>query len=200
MFDCKIQGTRFKPLANLQSDLPQRVDMLSKPWGLLACHWVNPPVEGGQYSFHVEGLSKHLLDDANGIRAVRRAVKNILDYGGDTRLRTLCHALDAYREKVIHCGNTFPWGTKLRLYSPEGRQSPAGDGSLRGYYAPGANNSPGESPPPREMGSSGNRIWHGCLSISCLPSVAGFPPALYIFVLSFFCFPSFTSPPIQPRL
>jgi hypothetical protein len=64
-------------------------------------HWVTPPVEGGQYSFHVEGLSKQLLDDANGIRAVRRAVKNILDYDGDTRLRTLCHALDAYREKVI---------------------------------------------------------------------------------------------------
>jgi hypothetical protein len=71
----------------------------------LACvnvHWVSPLAEGGQYSFHVEGLSKHLLDDANGIRAVRRAVKNILDYGDDARLRALCHALDAYREKVIH--------------------------------------------------------------------------------------------------
>ena len=35
----------------------------------LACvnvHWVSPPTEGGRPSFHVEGLSKHLLDDADG--------------------------------------------------------------------------------------------------------------------------------------
>jgi hypothetical protein len=59
-------------------------------------------MEGRQYSFHVEGLSKHLLDDVNGLRAVRRAVKNVLDCGGDARLRMLCEALDAYREKVIN--------------------------------------------------------------------------------------------------
>ena len=55
----------------------------------LACvnvDWLSSPAEG-QYSFHVEGLSKHLLDDANGLRAVTRAVKNILDYGADARLR-----------------------------------------------------------------------------------------------------------------
>lgn len=64
-------------------------------------HWLRASTEGGRHSFHVEGLSKHLLDDANGIKAVRRAVKNILDYGSDARLRKLCEALDAYREKVI---------------------------------------------------------------------------------------------------
>ncbi|KIX97459.1 uncharacterized protein Z520_06911 [Fonsecaea multimorphosa CBS 102226] len=65
-------------------------------------HWLKAPVEGeGRHSFHVEGLSKHLLDDANGIRAVRRAFKNILDNGADARLRTLCEALDAYRETVV---------------------------------------------------------------------------------------------------
>src|SRR2546421_503873 len=52
-------------------------------------------------SLHVEGLSQHLLQDANGIRAVSRAIKNILDYGANTRLRTLCSALDAYRETVV---------------------------------------------------------------------------------------------------
>lgn len=70
----------------------------------LACvnvHWVRNPTEGGQYSFHVEGLSTHLLNDANGIRAVRRAIKNILDHGSDERLRKLCDALDAYRQRVI---------------------------------------------------------------------------------------------------
>lgn len=71
----------------------------------LACvnvHWLRAPAtEGGQYSFHVEGLSQHLLKDANGLRAATRAIKNILDYGADARLQTLCKALDAYRETVI---------------------------------------------------------------------------------------------------
>ena len=70
----------------------------------LACvnvHWLRAPAEGGQYSFHVEGLSQHLLKDADGIRAITRAIKNILEYGADARLRTLCKAVDAYREKVI---------------------------------------------------------------------------------------------------
>lgn len=64
-------------------------------------HWLRAPTDGGQHSFHVEGLTQHLLRDANGIRAVSRAIKNILDHGADARLRTLCSALDAYRETVI---------------------------------------------------------------------------------------------------
>lgn len=64
-------------------------------------HWLKAPAEGGQHSFHVEGLSKHFLNDANSIRSVIRAIKNILDYGIDTRLRKLCIALDAYRETVV---------------------------------------------------------------------------------------------------
>ena len=70
----------------------------------MACvnvHWLRAPAEGGQHSFHVEGLSQHLLRDANGIRALSRAIKNILDYGADKRLRALCSALDAYRETVV---------------------------------------------------------------------------------------------------
>jgi hypothetical protein len=69
-------------------------------------HWLKAPAEeGGQHSFHVEGLSKHLLDDSNGIRSLSRAIKNILDNGADARLRTLCGALDAYREAVIRNRN-----------------------------------------------------------------------------------------------
>ena len=75
----------------------------------LACvnvHWLRASAEeGGQHSFHVEGLSKHLLDDEKGIRAVSRAIKNIFDYGVDAQLRTLCEALDAYRETVIRNRN-----------------------------------------------------------------------------------------------
>ena len=69
-------------------------------------HWLRAPTEkGGQYSFHVEGLSQHLLRDINGIRAVSRAIKNILDSGGDARLQTLCRALDRYREPVVRNRN-----------------------------------------------------------------------------------------------
>ena len=70
----------------------------------LACvnvHWVRKPVENEQYSFHVEGLSTHLLNDTDGLRTLQRAIKNILNYGSDARLRDLCSALDAYREKVV---------------------------------------------------------------------------------------------------
>ena len=70
----------------------------------LACinvHWLAAPGEGGQHSFHVEGISQHLLRDENDIRAVSRAIKNILDWGADPRLRALCKALDAYRETVV---------------------------------------------------------------------------------------------------
>jgi len=63
-------------------------------------HWL-APTDSGKCGFHVEGLLKHLLDDANGLRAIIRAIKNILDHGSDARLRKLCEALDAYRERVI---------------------------------------------------------------------------------------------------
>ena len=64
-------------------------------------HWLCADAEEGRFSFHVEGLSKHFLDDEDGIRAVRRAVRNIMDYGAEERLKTLCCALDAYRQKVV---------------------------------------------------------------------------------------------------
>ncbi|KAK5080166.1 hypothetical protein LTR05_008772 [Lithohypha guttulata] len=70
----------------------------------LACvnvHWVKAPAKGQQHSFHVEGLAQHLLKDAKGIRAIVRTIKNILEYGADVRLRSLCQALDAYRQIVV---------------------------------------------------------------------------------------------------
>lgn len=64
-------------------------------------HWVQDQAEGGQYSFHVEELSEHLLKDANSLRALRRAIKNILDNSSGICLKKLCHALDSYRQRVI---------------------------------------------------------------------------------------------------
>lgn len=104
----------------------------------LACvnvHWLRAPTEkGGQHSFHVEGLSKHLLDDEKGIRAVSRAIKNILDYGADARLQTLCGALDAYRETVIRNRNA---ANASRERPPGYRsESQTGQQGRRGVPAP----------------------------------------------------------------
>lgn len=64
-------------------------------------HWIRNRTDGEPHSFHLEKLSTHLLDDAHGVRSLRRAIKNILDYGSDIRLPQLCAALHAYREAVI---------------------------------------------------------------------------------------------------
>ena len=63
-------------------------------------HWVSKVSDNDQCSFHVKAIAKYLLD-ANGIRLIRRAIKNILDYGVEVRLQKHCDALDLYREKVI---------------------------------------------------------------------------------------------------
>jgi hypothetical protein len=63
----------------------------------------------------VEALSKHFLDDANGLRAVTRVIKNILDCGSDVRLPKLCEALDVYRGRVI---------LERKAGTPEGYQGP----------------------------------------------------------------------------
>ncbi|EXJ89325.1 hypothetical protein A1O3_02392 [Capronia epimyces CBS 606.96] len=68
-------------------------------------HWLKAPAEGGQHSFHVEGLSQHLLRDPNGIRALSQAIKNTLDSGAGARLQALCKALDVYRETVVRNRN-----------------------------------------------------------------------------------------------
>ena len=64
-------------------------------------HWLGIDAEDEQFCFHVAGLSRYFLDDLDSLKAVQRAVKNILEYGADERLQTLCEALDAYRQRAI---------------------------------------------------------------------------------------------------
>ncbi|KAK5451544.1 hypothetical protein LTR55_012212, partial [Exophiala xenobiotica] len=76
----------------------------------------------------------HLLRDTNGIRALSRAIKNILDHGADARLRTLCGALDAYRKTVIRNRNA---ANAQKERQPEYRpESPTGQQGRRGMPAP----------------------------------------------------------------
>ncbi|KAK5209640.1 hypothetical protein LTR72_012450, partial [Exophiala xenobiotica] len=106
-------------------------------------HWLRALAEGGHHSFHVEGLSKHLLDDANGIRALSRAIRNILDNGADARLRTLCGALDAYRETVVRNRNAAN-AQRERQHGDLPRPQ-AGQRTRRGARAPEAQLADGAS-------------------------------------------------------
>ncbi|KAI9853849.1 MAG: hypothetical protein M1813_001795 [Trichoglossum hirsutum] len=63
-------------------------------------HWLNVGTEDEQSMFHVEMLSLHNLRDLDGLRAVQKTVKNILDWGRGERLQMICKQLDAYNEKV----------------------------------------------------------------------------------------------------
>ena len=72
-------------------------------------HWL--AMKSGQFSFHVERLSQHDLRDLDGLRAIQRIVKNILDWGQNERLIMICKQLDSYREK-----------SKLRGQQRRGRQ------------------------------------------------------------------------------
>ncbi|KAK5401673.1 hypothetical protein LTR06_011037 [Exophiala xenobiotica] len=106
-------------------------------------HYLRAPAEGGQHSFHVEGLSQHLLRDTNGIRALSRAIKNILDNGADARLRTLCEALDAYRETVIRNRNAA--NAQRERQHGDLPESQAGQRTRRGARAPEAQLAEGAS-------------------------------------------------------
>ena len=61
-------------------------------------HWVSKPEQSGAFGFHMARLKTHCLSEPEGLRAIHKAVKNILDYNAGTRLRELCEALDRYRD------------------------------------------------------------------------------------------------------
>lgn len=64
-------------------------------------HWLKRSTGGSQQSFHVENLKGHFLKDPAAIRALSKAIKNIIDYNLDERLEQLTAALDRYRAKII---------------------------------------------------------------------------------------------------
>ncbi|KAI9857162.1 MAG: hypothetical protein M1824_004963 [Vezdaea acicularis] len=63
-------------------------------------HWYSYEHKEDLFSFHVRALSKHFLDDAEGLRTVRREIRNILDFGRNERHKTLSDALDAYTQRI----------------------------------------------------------------------------------------------------
>jgi hypothetical protein len=94
-------------------------------------HWLSK-TEEGQYKFHIEGILKRYLNDADGQRAIQRAIKNILEYGADELLPELCAALDKYQkipDPPEAVGATTNQETTVQAEpQPESVPQPAGQG------------------------------------------------------------------------
>lgn len=61
-------------------------------------HWLSLN-ESGAFCFHMRQLFRYFLD-VDGLKAVDRAVKNILQYGVSERLAKICEKLDMYAQKI----------------------------------------------------------------------------------------------------
>ena len=66
----------------------------------LNVHWISKATKTRAHGFHLENISKHILEDPAGARAIIRAVKNILDESVGSRLKTLCEAIDKCGKKL----------------------------------------------------------------------------------------------------
>ncbi|KAI4148760.1 MAG: hypothetical protein LQ340_004958 [Diploschistes diacapsis] len=87
---------------DFDSDEPQFFSVtIDQNVGCVNVHWIGSKAESGQHTFHLENLSMHILKDAEGIRAIRRAIKNIFDHASDKRLKVLADALDEYAKKMV---------------------------------------------------------------------------------------------------
>lgn len=64
-------------------------------------HWLCADAEKKQFSFYVKELLKHFLNDENSIRAIWQTVQNIMNYEVKECLKTLCWALNVYRQNVM---------------------------------------------------------------------------------------------------
>ena len=87
---------------DLDFDEPQFFSAtIDQNMGCVNVHWIGSRAESGQHTFHLENFSMHILNDVEGVRAIRRAVKNIFDYASDKRLTLLADALDEYAKKIV---------------------------------------------------------------------------------------------------
>ncbi|KFY73906.1 hypothetical protein V499_06036 [Pseudogymnoascus sp. VKM F-103] len=75
---------------------------IDQAYAQINVHWVEGILgQDEPCSFRVERIARHFMDSVEGLRAVACAVENILDYGIDTLLPSVCEALDAYETTMI---------------------------------------------------------------------------------------------------
>lgn len=101
-----IEGTlqlvrRISAEENLDFDEPQFFSLsIDHAMAYVNVHWLSKNAEDGAICFQMEQLLLYALDAA-GIKAINRAVKNILDYGVNKRLPKICGELDTCAQKRI---------------------------------------------------------------------------------------------------
>lgn len=66
-------------------------------------HWLSRNGRNGAFCFHMDRLQRYFLD-ANGLKAVNRAITKILSWGVNKRLARICRELNIYRD-IINKGN-----------------------------------------------------------------------------------------------
>ena len=91
---------RISPEGNIDYDEPMFFSITIDH--LMACinvHWLSKEAESGAYCFHMRRILRYVLD-VGGLKAVSRAIKNILHYGANERLTKIRGQLDMYAQKV----------------------------------------------------------------------------------------------------
>lgn len=91
---------RISPEGNIDYDEPMFFSITIDH--LMACinvHWLSKEAESGEYYFHMKRILRYFLD-VGGLKAISRAIKNILHYGANERLTKIRGQLDMYAQKV----------------------------------------------------------------------------------------------------
>lgn len=85
---------------NVDFDEPQFFSMsIDHAMAYINVHWMSRDAKNGAFCFHMKHLQNYVLD-FNGLKAVDRAVKGILDYGLNERLAKICGELNTYGELI----------------------------------------------------------------------------------------------------
>lgn len=64
-------------------------------------HWLSHSADNGSVCYHMGKLSRHFLDQPDGLKAVHPIVKNVLDYAVSGRLPKIRQALDIYKQNFV---------------------------------------------------------------------------------------------------
>lgn len=112
----------------------------------IACvnvHWIGKNSDTNQYTFHLEELRMLPLRYDDSIQVLQRAIKNILDYAADPRLKLILDALDEHRKKIIAQRNAEPVEKTRGEVEPRAPPSPPPppppSKKVKGTAAPGKN-------------------------------------------------------------
>ena len=85
---------------NIDFDEPQFFSLsIDHSMANVNVHWLSQNNKGA-FCFHMQQLLQRLLD-VDGLKAIDRAIKNILNYGVTKRLEKICQELDTFAQKMI---------------------------------------------------------------------------------------------------